>query len=109
MVYERIGYAYACSTATACQRTGVVGTYPYPDWCVTYACHGGNSTCGDQFGQSNPTVWACEACEVSCNDPAERIPTLCPDERGPGGTNPGGCYYTDDVYGGYQIVPCVCE
>jgi hypothetical protein len=100
-VLERVGWAYDCSGGPlSCTKTGVVGTYPYADWCYTYACHGGNSTCGDQFGRSDPVTWACEACERSCS---ETVPAICPHEV------EGGCYYADLAFGGYQIVPCNCQ
>jgi hypothetical protein len=100
-VFARHGYAYDCSAGPdACVRTGLVGTYPYADWCFTYACHGGNSTCGDQFGRSDPVVWACHACEASCRTEGENV--TCQDEIA------GGCRFYDHDFGGYQVVDCIC-
>lgn len=93
-VLERTAWQYACTAPAACQRVGEIGTYATYEGCRSLGCSGGNSSCGEQFGRSDPVVWECLACVAAC---ASAEAALCPLETA------DGC-----VYGGATI-PCVCR
>jgi hypothetical protein len=93
-VLERTAWQYSCSAPSQCERVGEIGTYGTWEGCRSLGCSGGNSSCGEQFGRSDPEVWECLACVASCST---TVTALCPLETA------DGC-----VYGGATI-PCVCQ
>lgn len=93
-VLERSAYTYSCAGPAQCERTGLLATYGTYEGCKSLGCSGGNSTCGEQFGRSDPEVWACLACVASCGSGET---TLCPLETA------GGCAYGD------ELIPCICQ
>ena len=99
---QRVAWSYDCISASDCARSGAIGTYGTFEACQTWGCMGGNSRCGDQFGNlSDPRRWSCEACKVSCH---EGTPTAC----GVAHETAQGCALADSTWGGYWA-DCVCQ
>ncbi len=99
---ERIAWRYDCASAALCVRTAAIGTYGSFEACQTWGCMGGNSRCGDQFGnESDPERWSCEQCKVSCHD---GTPTAC----GAASETAQGCLLSDSTWGSY-LADCICQ
>ena len=99
---QRTAWRYDCTSADQCQRAGAIGTYGTYEACQTCGCMGGNSRCGDQFGNpSDPERWSCEQCRVSCHD---GVLAACGVEHETG----QGCLLPDSICGTYLAV-CICQ
>ena len=99
---ERTAWSYDCTSADQCQRKGAIATYGAFEACQTWGCMGGNSRCGDQFGNdSDPDRWSCERCKVSCHDGTS---TACT----PAAETSQGCGLSDSTWGPY-LAACICQ
>ena len=98
-VLEYTAWNYDCVVPVGlgpiCQVRDQIGVYTSFEDCRTAGCEGGNSTCGDQHGGTDPALAAaCHACISSCTPSAG---TLCPEEVA------GGCNY------GGSLAGCSCR
>jgi len=99
---ERTAWRYDCTAADRCSRTAVLATYGTFEACQTWGCMGGNSRCGDQFGNaSDPDRWSCEQCKSTCHD---GFSTACPAEQ----ETSQGCALSDSIWGAY-LADCICQ
>jgi hypothetical protein len=102
MYLDRVAWRYDCTSADHCQPAGAIANYGTFEACQTWGCMGGNSRCGDQFGNpSDPERWSCERCKIGCN---EGTPTACGADR----ETAEGCRLWDSVWGDY-LADCICQ
>jgi hypothetical protein len=98
---ERTAWRYDCTSADDCERTDAIASYGTFEACQTWGCMGGNSRCGDQFGNSDPERWSCERCKISCHD---GLLTACYAAN----ETAQGCRLRDSTWGEY-FADCICQ
>ncbi|MGZ6142459.1 MAG: hypothetical protein ACXWLM_03920, partial [Myxococcales bacterium] len=101
--FERTAWSYDCTSADQCQRSSAISRYGSFEACQTWGCMGGNSRCGDQFGNASDAArWSCEQCKASCHDAGEATACSAANETAQG------CLLWDSLWGSY-LADCICQ